>query len=327
MNWNPAAEKVLPASRTRGSRRASGLYFYGYRYYDPVTGRWPSRDPIGEVGGLNLHGFVGNNSIDWWDVIGLKHPVNKPSESGWWEDWELGGGLSGMCPPHRSDGTCEEVSMRFFDFDYSQFKYSAVNLGAGEVESSSSSLLVFPLVSMQSMFETIEDNLKKCQCLKVLTIYAHGPADKSGNLLGGISLGGINYTSREIGKRMGEMLSDVMCEGGVVVLPNCGTAEGLFADGMAEGLNIGDSNVSVIGTLFGTTGTIDMPVRPDLGNIIIPGNRAVVEIEIEPSGRIRNSKILPGMIDLPGSILESPTSYPYLESEPMRKVKTPINWR
>jgi hypothetical protein len=53
------------------------------------------------------------------------------------------------------------------------------------------------------MFETIEDNLKKCQCLKVLTIYAHGPADKSGNLLGGISLGGINYTSREIGKRMG----------------------------------------------------------------------------------------------------------------------------
>ena len=24
---------------------------YGYRYYDPATGRWPSRDPIGEVGG------------------------------------------------------------------------------------------------------------------------------------------------------------------------------------------------------------------------------------------------------------------------------------
>jgi hypothetical protein len=23
-------------------------------YYDPVTGRWPSRDPIGERGGVNL---------------------------------------------------------------------------------------------------------------------------------------------------------------------------------------------------------------------------------------------------------------------------------
>ena len=26
----------------------TGLYYYGYRYYDPATGRWPSRDPIGE---------------------------------------------------------------------------------------------------------------------------------------------------------------------------------------------------------------------------------------------------------------------------------------
>ncbi len=28
----------------------TGLYYYGYRYYDPVTGRWPSRDPIEEKG-------------------------------------------------------------------------------------------------------------------------------------------------------------------------------------------------------------------------------------------------------------------------------------
>ena len=39
---------------------------YLYRYYDPLTGRWPSRDPIEERGGVNLYGFVGNdgNSID-----------------------------------------------------------------------------------------------------------------------------------------------------------------------------------------------------------------------------------------------------------------------
>jgi hypothetical protein len=29
------------------------------RYYNPTTGRWISRDPIGEEGGLNLYGFVG----------------------------------------------------------------------------------------------------------------------------------------------------------------------------------------------------------------------------------------------------------------------------
>jgi len=51
---------------------ASGMFFYGFRYYDPVTGRWPSRDPIGEYGGLNLYGFVGNDPLRRWDLLGLK---------------------------------------------------------------------------------------------------------------------------------------------------------------------------------------------------------------------------------------------------------------
>ena len=32
----------------------TGLSYYGYRYYNPVTGRWISRDPIGERGGANI---------------------------------------------------------------------------------------------------------------------------------------------------------------------------------------------------------------------------------------------------------------------------------
>ena len=31
---------------------------------------WPSRDPIGENGGVNLYGFVGNDGIDSYDVLG-----------------------------------------------------------------------------------------------------------------------------------------------------------------------------------------------------------------------------------------------------------------
>jgi RHS repeat-associated protein len=50
---------------------SKGVTYYGYRYYDPVTGRWPSRDPIGEVGGINLYGFVGNQSISVSDFLGL----------------------------------------------------------------------------------------------------------------------------------------------------------------------------------------------------------------------------------------------------------------
>ncbi len=48
------------------------LYYYGYRYYDPVTGRWPSRDPIAERGGVNLYGFVGNDALSRWDYLGNK---------------------------------------------------------------------------------------------------------------------------------------------------------------------------------------------------------------------------------------------------------------
>ena len=34
---------------------------------------WPSRDPIGEEGGENLYGFVGNDALNWVDCLGLLH--------------------------------------------------------------------------------------------------------------------------------------------------------------------------------------------------------------------------------------------------------------
>ena len=49
----------------------TGLYYYGYRYYDPTTGSWLSRDPLGEAGGLNLYGFVGNDPVNKVDYLGL----------------------------------------------------------------------------------------------------------------------------------------------------------------------------------------------------------------------------------------------------------------
>ena len=52
---------------------------YGYRYLDPVTGRWPSRDPIGERGGVNLYGFALNSSTDLIDILGLRPPLRPPS--------------------------------------------------------------------------------------------------------------------------------------------------------------------------------------------------------------------------------------------------------
>ena len=48
----------------------TGLDYYGYRYYHPDTGRWLSRDPVGEAGGPNLYGFVNNSSIGSFDYLG-----------------------------------------------------------------------------------------------------------------------------------------------------------------------------------------------------------------------------------------------------------------
>jgi len=49
----------------------SSFLYYGYRYYDPNTGRWLSRDPIGEEGGRNLYAFVYNDPVNRIDMFGL----------------------------------------------------------------------------------------------------------------------------------------------------------------------------------------------------------------------------------------------------------------
>ena len=52
-------------------RDATGLYYYGYRYYAPWLQRWINPDPAGTVDGLNLFAFVGNNPSGNRDGDGL----------------------------------------------------------------------------------------------------------------------------------------------------------------------------------------------------------------------------------------------------------------
>jgi uncharacterized protein RhaS with RHS repeats len=42
-----------------------------FAHYNPSTGRWLSRDAFEEQGGLNLYGFVGNDSNDRADAFGM----------------------------------------------------------------------------------------------------------------------------------------------------------------------------------------------------------------------------------------------------------------
>ncbi|MBX7157438.1 MAG: hypothetical protein K1X66_03525 [Verrucomicrobiae bacterium] len=49
----------------------SGLHLTRFRAYDANYARWLSRDPIGELGGINLYGYVDNGPIDKIDPYGL----------------------------------------------------------------------------------------------------------------------------------------------------------------------------------------------------------------------------------------------------------------
>ncbi|AHJ75198.2 RHS repeat-associated core domain-containing protein [Kosakonia sacchari] len=51
-------------------RDATGLYYYGHRYYQPWAGRWLSTDPQGVIDGLNLYRMCRNNPISYFDDSG-----------------------------------------------------------------------------------------------------------------------------------------------------------------------------------------------------------------------------------------------------------------
>jgi RHS repeat-associated protein len=57
----------------------SGYSMFPYRVYDAVLMRWVSSDPIGELGGLNLYGFVFNSPPNLTDPMGLFAPMTLPS--------------------------------------------------------------------------------------------------------------------------------------------------------------------------------------------------------------------------------------------------------
>ncbi|WP_277418791.1 RHS repeat domain-containing protein, partial [Pseudomonas viridiflava] len=66
-----AVEAKYKTVRYSGKERdASGLYYYGLRYYAPWLQRWINPDPAGDVDGLNLFSFVKNSPVGHIDPAG-----------------------------------------------------------------------------------------------------------------------------------------------------------------------------------------------------------------------------------------------------------------
>ena len=64
------SRSLRPLKPSKLAENAVHVADYLYRYYDPLTGRWPSRDPIEERGGFNLYGFLYSNSLNMVDYLG-----------------------------------------------------------------------------------------------------------------------------------------------------------------------------------------------------------------------------------------------------------------
>ena len=58
----------------------TNLIYYNYRFYDSNSGKWLSREPLGEKANSNLSGFVKNNPISNYDLLGLL-------EFQWYGNW------------------------------------------------------------------------------------------------------------------------------------------------------------------------------------------------------------------------------------------------
>ncbi len=58
--------------QTKYRDEETGLYYFGYRVYDPQTGQWLSREPLGESESVNLYALTGNDPLNYVDVQGLR---------------------------------------------------------------------------------------------------------------------------------------------------------------------------------------------------------------------------------------------------------------
>ncbi|WP_046270333.1 RHS repeat domain-containing protein [Pseudomonas syringae] len=92
-----AVEAKYKTVRYSGKERdASGLYYYGYRYYAPWLQRWINPDPAGNVDGLNAYNFVSNNPVMLIDKdgrvgerIAAAYAPNEPALPSYFKDTYL----------------------------------------------------------------------------------------------------------------------------------------------------------------------------------------------------------------------------------------------
>ena len=90
------------------------LVYYNFRHYSPSLGRFLSRDPIQEQGGLNLYAFVGNNGVCYFDLLGNAAPAVLLPLGITISAAEAAAAVMGLSVAAcLSDPTCRELALRY----------------------------------------------------------------------------------------------------------------------------------------------------------------------------------------------------------------------
>ena len=186
---------------------------------------WPSRDPIGENGGLNLYGFVGNSPIRFIDRIGLDlFDPQQLVEAKWQENDKI------RPLEDRTFGVATPTEWSFAVYnegprdDEKQATSEEAASGFGE------SAEVF---SLEDSIEAIRKAQPSKCCIKVLSIVTHG-GRRLGH--GGISFyqtlqGKPNpndvttFKQKRSGEKLGELLKPAMCKTCRINLTGCWAGE------------------------------------------------------------------------------------------------------
>ncbi|WP_337237366.1 RHS repeat-associated core domain-containing protein [Proteus faecis] len=124
---------------------STGMYYYGYRYYQPWIGRWLSADPAGTIDGLNLYRMVRNNPVTLRDPDG--RAPEKPNGFAWVkgkDGEELNfAGMSLFAENENIDAKAEYlakegikavVSLELADYKLTRAALNAVNIDSIEFE-------------------------------------------------------------------------------------------------------------------------------------------------------------------------------------------------
>ena len=79
--------------QTKEASVDTGLVYFGARYYNPLTGRFITPDPLGMIDGANLYRYCWNNPVNYSDPYGLDTGFGWGGFwGGFWGFWGFGGG-------------------------------------------------------------------------------------------------------------------------------------------------------------------------------------------------------------------------------------------